>query len=115
MRKRRLPMRDCIKRAVRIGHDLLAVAARDRVMLGESFAGMTATLHARSSRTDLVLRFERDALRLKRSVVDARIDIELGQTRLDMLGPTPAPAFDLACLVPPLGTTSCRERGGQTV
>ena len=51
------------------------------------------TLDTLRGRTDLVLRLQRDALRLKAAMIDARVDIEFRQALIGKFGPTLAPAL----------------------
>jgi hypothetical protein len=74
--------------------------ARDRVMLDEPLACQPLLRHARRSGTDLVLWFEVDPLRCKRPVIDARIDVELGEARVDVLSPGFAPVVEQVGTVP---------------
>ena len=51
-------------------------------------------------RADLALRLQRDALRFQAAMVDARVDVEFGQTLVGKLGPAFAPALDHLGAVP---------------
>src|SRR5205085_4703550 len=51
-------------------------------------------------RADLALRLQRDALRLKAAMVDARVDVEFGQPLVGQFGPAFAPTLDHLGAVP---------------
>ena len=98
--ERRLLVRDRIERDVRGREQLLAIGPCNGVVLVEAFAFQALVDHARSGRADLVLRLQLDALRFQRAVIDARVDIELGQPGVDVLSPGLAPVGEQLCPVP---------------
>ena len=100
VREGRLLVRDRVERDVRIGDDPLAIALRDSAMFVDALGLKPALHHARGGGADLVLRLQRDALRLQAAMIDARVDIELGQPLIDMLGPAFAPLLDQLGAVP---------------
>lgn len=86
-----LAVGDRVDRQRRVRQHFFAIGASDGVMLFEPLQRQTLRGHARRSRSDLVLRFEVNPLCLERAVIDARIDIELGEPLIDVLGPPFAP------------------------
>jgi hypothetical protein len=95
-----LAVRDRVERDIGIGDDPLAVALRDGAVFLDPFGLKPAHAHARSGGADLVLRLQRNALRLQAAVIDPRIDIEFGKALVDMIGPALAPLLDQLGLVP---------------
>ena len=93
-------MRDRVERDIGIGDDPLAIALRDGAVFLDPLGLKPAPAHARCGGADLVLRLQRNALRLQAAVIDARVDIEFGQPLIDMLGPALAPLLDQFGLVP---------------
>ena len=65
-----------------------------------AFALDAPILDTLGGRTDLALRLQRDALRFKAAMVDARVDVEFGQALIGKLGPAFAPALDHLRAVP---------------
>ncbi|MCY1170356.1 hypothetical protein D9M73_104240 [compost metagenome] len=96
----RLRAGDRINRDARLRDDFLAIRAGDLVMLVEPFGCQTLRRPARCRWADLVLWLQVDALRLKRAVIDPCIDIQFGQTRVDVLAPTLAPFLQQVGAVP---------------
>ena len=74
--------------------------AISRCISARSAAFDPFTLDTLRGRTDLVLRLQRDALRLKAAMIDARVDIEFRQALIGKFGPTLAPALDHLRAVP---------------
>jgi hypothetical protein len=73
---------DRVEREARVGDDPRAVLARDGpVHLGAVRLAALAQ-DALRRRADLVLRLQRDALRLEAPMIDPRVDVELGQPRI---------------------------------
>ena len=99
-RERRILVRERVERQVRIGLDALAVALRNRAMLGRTLGYLAPLLPARAGRPDLVLRLELDRLILERAVVDARLMPQLRQALVRLRGPRLAPALELGDAVP---------------
>ena len=99
-REGRLPLGDRVERDARVGENLLAIAPRDLDMLGETFGCEPLRVHARCRRPDLVLRLEVDPLSLETAMIDARIDIELSEPRVDVAGPALAPLLEQLGAVP---------------
>ena len=64
------------------------------MMLNQPLAGFALLCHARSRRTNLVLRLKVDPLRFKRAMIDASVDIQLGKTTVDVLAPRFAPMLE---------------------
>jgi hypothetical protein len=93
-------VRDRVQCDSRIGDDPLAVALRDGAVFLDPFGLQPAHAHARSGGADLVLRLQRNALRLQAAVIDPRVDIEFGQALVDVIGPALAPLLDQLGLVP---------------
>ena len=56
--------------------------------------------HPRCCRPDLVLGLKVDALRLQAAMIDPRINIQLGQPLVDMIGPCLAPLLQERVTVP---------------
>ena len=77
-----------------------AVAARDLAVNLGAIRLDPFTLDTLRGRTDLALRLQRDALRLKAAMVDARVDVEFGQALIGKFGPTFAPALHHLRAVP---------------
>ncbi len=98
--KRGLLVRDGIERDAGVFEDLLAIASGDGKMLFQPLAHQAFLRHARGGRADLVLRLEVNALGLQAAVIDPRIDIELGQPAIDVLGPGFAPVVQELDLIP---------------
>src|SRR3546814_8422341 len=98
--ERGLPVGDRVERDARIGDNPLAVLARDLAVDFGTVGELTLPLHALRGTADLVLRFKRDALRFQRAVIDARIDVEFGEPRLDMGLPSLAPLAAIRMIVP---------------
>ena len=100
VRKGGLAVRDRVKRYSRVGDDPLAIAPRDGAVFLDPFGLKSAHAHARSGGADLVLRFQRNALRLQAAVIDPRIDVEFGKALVDVFGPALAPLLNQLGLVP---------------
>ena len=83
-REGRLLLRDRVQRYGRISDDALAVAARDVPVHLGAVSFDPFTLDTLRGRTDLALRLQRDALRLKAAMIDARVDIEFRQTLMQV-------------------------------
>lgn len=72
-------MRHRVHRHIRIGDDPRAVTAGDlAVHLRTVCCADPVSLDPLRRRADLALWFERDALRLKAAMIDARVDVEFG-------------------------------------
>ena len=99
-RERGLLARDRVERDLRPGDDLLAILARNPGMVLNPLGILAPTEPARSCRPDLVLRLKVDALRLQRAMIDMCIDIQFGQTRVDMIGPRDPPFLQQRVAVP---------------
>lgn len=95
-----LAVRDRVQRYSRICDDPLAITLRDSAVFLDPLCLHPALTHARCGGADLVLRLQRNALRLQAAVIDPRINIEFGQALVDMIGPALAPPFDQLRLVP---------------
>src|SRR3546814_20019026 len=113
LRERRLMVGDRIERDARFRNDAFAVALRDRAMIFDPFDFETALPHARCGGTDLILRFEGDALRFQTAVIDARIDVEFGKPPIDLIRPPLTPLLDTFGSVPvsQIGRATFKERG----
>src|SRR3546814_4989926 len=85
---------------MRIGDNPLTIALGDGPVLFDALGVEPAALYARSGRADLVLRFERNSLCCEATMIDARIDIELGKALVDVFGPALAPLLDQFGAVP---------------
>ena len=85
----------------RIGDDPRAVVARDLAVHFRAVGGLDPfALDPLRGRADLALRLQRDALRFKAAMVDARVDVEFGQALVGKLGPAFAPTLDHLGAVP---------------
>ena len=98
-------LRDCVQPKGGIGDDPRAIAARDlAVHLGAvgltPFAFDAPNLDAFGGRADLALRLQRDTLGFQGAMIDARVDIELGQALVGKLRPAFTPALDHLRAVP---------------
>ena len=94
-REGRLLMGDSVQPQIGIRYDSLAIAACNLAVHLRAVGGLDPfardTLRGRA---DLGLRLQRNALRLQAAMVDARVDVEFGQSFVGKLGPAFAPAFD---------------------
>ncbi|MBB5733532.1 hypothetical protein FHS61_002567 [Altererythrobacter atlanticus] len=68
-------MRDRIQCQCGIGDDPLAIALGNRAVFLDPLGFQPAPANARGCGTDLVLRFQRNALRFQAAVIDPRIDV----------------------------------------
>jgi hypothetical protein len=91
---------DGIERNAGAFEDLLAIASGNGKMLFQPLAHQAFLRHARCGRADLVLRLQVNALGLQTAVIDPRVDIELRQPAIDVLGPGFAPVGQQLGLVP---------------
>jgi len=96
----RLLVRDRIERDGRAGNDPRTIALGNGAVLFDPFRLKPAPLHARGGGPDLVLWLKIDALRFQAAMIDARINIELGEAFIDVLGPALAPLLDQLGAVP---------------
>jgi len=100
LRERRLLVGDGIQCQCRIGDDPFAIALGNRAVFFDPLGFQPASANTRGSGTDLVLRFQRNALGFQAAVIDPRIDVALRQRAVHMIGPALAPLFDQRGLVP---------------
>jgi hypothetical protein len=101
----RLLMRDRVQPEGRIGDDPRSIAARDLpVQFGAvgllAFALDAPILNTSGGRSDLALRLQCDALRFETAMVDARVNVEFGQSLIGKFGPALTPALDHLGAVP---------------
>ena len=86
--------RDGVQRDGRIGDDARAIVARDLAVHVRTVGGLDPfALDPLRGRADLALRLQRDALRLQAAMVNARVDVQFGQTLIGKLRPAFAPAL----------------------
>lgn len=94
-------MCDRVQRHRWVGDDALAVVAGDLAVHFRAVGGLDPfTLDPLRRCADLALRLQGDALRLKAAMVDAGVNVEFGQTFVDMLGPAFAPPLHHLRAVP---------------
>src|SRR5208337_2082864 len=90
-RERALLLRQRLQRQLGLSQQPLAVAARDRPVFLGALGVLAAHRATGAGRADLVLRLEVDAARHVGAMIDADVQVRLGQPDIDQLGPARAP------------------------
>jgi hypothetical protein len=99
-REGRLQAGDGIQCDDRIGDDPLTTEPSDVAVFRGLLGFLGSILAPGPSSADLVVRLEPDLLVRKRAMIDARVDVEFGQTGVDVLGSDLAPVFEEIGTVP---------------